>query len=36
MDQYVNPFSPRVTSISGVSYDGLIAPHMTRQKLGEE
>ena len=31
--QYANPRSPRVTSISAVSYDGLIAAHMTRKTL---
>ncbi|XP_068690029.1 uncharacterized protein [Montipora foliosa] len=31
--RYVNPRSPRVTSISAVSYDGLIAAHMTRKTL---
>ena len=29
--RYVNPSSPRVASISAVSYDGLIAAHLTRK-----
>ncbi|XP_067055367.1 uncharacterized protein [Acropora muricata] len=29
--RYVNPSSPRVTSISAVSYDGLIAAHLRRK-----
>ncbi|XP_044166582.1 uncharacterized protein LOC122950645 [Acropora millepora] len=29
--RYVNPSSPRVTSISAVSYEGLIAEHLTRK-----
>ena len=29
--RYVNPRSPRVTSISAVSYNGLIAAHLVRK-----
>ena len=33
MGKYVNPWSPRVTSISAVNYNSLIAVHLTKKTL---